>query len=176
VPETRVRRFRLKFFFASKRNEAKQDPFRFVFACSSENTGPIFSHVFASFRYEFFVSLRSEKNKTIFSLRKCSFRFIFCIHILIPKAVLWIRIFFIRLRLHAKNFDEALVAQNLELVYDTLFPFRLPDIALKIVDKGSLEFSVADSDPARRCINLLEPELQRENKTIYFPLKQSNIL
>jgi hypothetical protein len=64
----RVRRFRLKNFFASKRNEAKRDPFRFVFACSSENTGPIFSLVFASFRFEFFVSLRSEKIKTIFSL------------------------------------------------------------------------------------------------------------
>jgi hypothetical protein len=53
----RVRRFRLKNFFASQQNEAKRDPFRFVFACSSENKGAIFSLVFGSFRFEFFVSL-----------------------------------------------------------------------------------------------------------------------
>jgi cellulose synthase/poly-beta-1,6-N-acetylglucosamine synthase-like glycosyltransferase len=45
---TRVRRFRIKYFFASKRNEAKQDLYRFVFACSSKNKGPIFSLRFAS--------------------------------------------------------------------------------------------------------------------------------
>jgi hypothetical protein len=61
-----VRRFRLKHFFASKRNEAKLDSFRFVFACSSENKEPIFSLVFASFRFKFFVSLRSEKKKKRF--------------------------------------------------------------------------------------------------------------
>jgi hypothetical protein len=100
----RVRRFRLKFFFASKRNEAKRDPFRFVFACSSENTGPIFSLVFASFRFEFFVSLRSEKKKTIFSLRFalqifsslhfCNYKYMNIIYT-VSKAVLWIRIFFL---------------------------------------------------------------------------------
>jgi translation elongation factor EF-G len=37
APSPRVRRFRLKIFFASKRNEAKRDSFRFVFACSSKN-------------------------------------------------------------------------------------------------------------------------------------------
>jgi hypothetical protein len=63
---SRVRRFRLNFFFASKRNEVKWDSFRFVFACSSENNGPIFSLVFASFRFKFFVSLQSEKKKLIF--------------------------------------------------------------------------------------------------------------
>jgi hypothetical protein len=68
-----VRRFRLKFVFASKRNEAKRAPFRFVFACSSENSGPIFSLVFeakrnekhnffASFRFEFFASKQNEKH------------------------------------------------------------------------------------------------------------------
>jgi hypothetical protein len=35
--ESRVRRFRIKNFFASKRNDAKRDPFRIVFACSCEN-------------------------------------------------------------------------------------------------------------------------------------------
>jgi hypothetical protein len=44
----RVRRFRLKKVFVSKSNDAKRDPFRFVFACSSENRGQIFSLYFAS--------------------------------------------------------------------------------------------------------------------------------
>jgi hypothetical protein len=64
----RVLRFRLNFFFASKRNEAKWDPFRFVFACSSENKGRIFSLLFASFRFEFFASKRKEKNFASFHL------------------------------------------------------------------------------------------------------------
>jgi hypothetical protein len=72
VVYSRVRRFRLNFFFASKRNEAKRDSFRLVFACSSENKEPIFSLVFASFRFKFFVSLRSEKKKQNFSLRFAS--------------------------------------------------------------------------------------------------------
>jgi hypothetical protein len=61
-----VRRFCLKFFFASKRNEAKRDSFRIVFACSSENQGPIFSLVFASFRFECFAS--KAKRKKFFAL------------------------------------------------------------------------------------------------------------
>jgi hypothetical protein len=73
----RVRRFRLKNFVASKRNEAKRDSFRFVFACLSENRGPIFSLLFASFRFKFFVSLRSEKKNLKFSLHFASLLFIF---------------------------------------------------------------------------------------------------
>jgi hypothetical protein len=74
---SRVRRFRLKFFFASKRNEAKQDPFRFVFACSSKNKSPIFSLVFASFRFEFFASKRKEKHFCFEAKRKHFFRFVY---------------------------------------------------------------------------------------------------
>jgi hypothetical protein len=51
------------------RFEAKQDPFRIVFACSSENNGPIFSLRFASIfrfvslpqRYFHFMSILNEK-------------------------------------------------------------------------------------------------------------------
>jgi hypothetical protein len=78
----RVRRFRLNFFFASKRNEAKQDPFRFVFACSSENIGPIFSLLFASFRFEFFASKR--KAQTI-SLR-FALQIFFSLHFLLSQT------------------------------------------------------------------------------------------
>ncbi len=44
----RMRRFRFKFFFASKRNEVKLDSFRFGFACLSENFPSFFSPLFAS--------------------------------------------------------------------------------------------------------------------------------
>jgi hypothetical protein len=56
--KTRVRRFRKKNLFASKRNEAKRDPFRIVFACSCKNNESIFSLHFALFRFNFFASFR----------------------------------------------------------------------------------------------------------------------
>jgi hypothetical protein len=56
--------FRFKKMF-SPRSEKKQKPdrFHFVFACSSQNMGPIFSLVFffGLIRFKFFVSLRSKK-------------------------------------------------------------------------------------------------------------------
>jgi hypothetical protein len=75
-----VRRFRLQFFSASKRNEAKRDPFRFVFACSSEIKGPIFSLVFASFRFEFFALKQNEKKFASFRFRNFLFASFFCCH------------------------------------------------------------------------------------------------
>ncbi len=56
--ESRVRPFRLKKFFAYKRNEAKLDPFRMCFACSLEKFSYIFSLHFAYFRFQFFASLQ----------------------------------------------------------------------------------------------------------------------
>jgi hypothetical protein len=82
-----VRQFRLKIFFASKQIEAKRDPFRFVFACSSENQGPIFSLVFASFRFKFFASKQNEKNISL----RFALQIFFSLHFL---PGLWIRIDF----------------------------------------------------------------------------------
>ncbi len=68
-----MRRFRKKIFFASKRNEAKRDPFRMRFARSVKNK----YFFFASFRFEFFASDLSEINRAYFrfvSLPK-NFRF-----------------------------------------------------------------------------------------------------
>jgi hypothetical protein len=70
-----VRRFRKKIFFASKRNEAKRDPFRMRFARSREIyfffsllfasnfslpiKAKLIERIFALFRFQkFFVSLR----------------------------------------------------------------------------------------------------------------------
>jgi hypothetical protein len=55
--QIRVRRFRKKIFFASKRNEAKRDPFRLRFARSREK-----KNFFASFRFKFFVSDHARRN------------------------------------------------------------------------------------------------------------------
>jgi hypothetical protein len=44
----RVRWFRIIFFLALKGSEAKQDSFHFVFPCSRQIKGPIFSLRFAS--------------------------------------------------------------------------------------------------------------------------------
>ena len=72
----RVSHFRFLYFFASKRNEAKQKPFRFLFASFRETNKIIFrffSHRFASiFSLRFAYILASN-----FSLRFASFRLIF---------------------------------------------------------------------------------------------------
>jgi hypothetical protein len=59
-----VRRFRKKKFFASKRNEAKQDPFRMRFARSREKKKTKF--FFASFCFKFFAPDQSEINSAFF--------------------------------------------------------------------------------------------------------------
>jgi hypothetical protein len=59
---TRVRRFRKKNFFASKRNKAKRDPFRMRFARSREKN----KFFFASFRFEFCVYFRFVSLTKIF--------------------------------------------------------------------------------------------------------------
>jgi hypothetical protein len=75
----RVSPFRLKNFFAYKRNKANLDPFHLCFTISLQNFTPLFSLLFASFRFKFFASLhfgnfcfevkQSEaKVKSIFSL------------------------------------------------------------------------------------------------------------
>ena len=60
----RVSHFCFLFFFASKRNEAKQKPFRFLFASFCETKKLIFAlfrfvslHFFASFRFTFSISV-----------------------------------------------------------------------------------------------------------------------
>ncbi len=75
----RVSPFRLKNFFAYKRNKANLDPFHLCFTISLKNFTSLFSLLFASFRFKFFASLhfgnfcfevkQSEaKFKSIFSL------------------------------------------------------------------------------------------------------------
>ncbi len=54
---SRVRPFCLKFFFASKRNKAKLDPFHMCFTISLNNFTSLFSLLFAYFRFKFFASL-----------------------------------------------------------------------------------------------------------------------
>ncbi len=65
VRATRVRPFRLKKFFAYKRNKAKLDPFHMCFACSLQNFTSIFSLLFASnFSLRFtLVIFASKRNK-----------------------------------------------------------------------------------------------------------------
>ena len=83
---TRVSPFRLKIFFAYKRNKANLDPFHLCFTISLQNFTSLFSLLFASFRFKFFASLhfgsfcfevkQSEaKFKSIFSLFFTFFRF-----------------------------------------------------------------------------------------------------
>jgi hypothetical protein len=77
-----VRPFRLNFFFAYKRNEAKWDPFRICFTCSLQKFRSIFSLLFASFRFKFFASLQlnyfrfeAKQNENFFFASNISFRF-----------------------------------------------------------------------------------------------------
>ncbi len=96
VPAVRVRRFRKKKFFASKRNEAKRDPFRtltwkkFIFLLlfasnfSLPTKAKLIERIFALFRFQnLFVSLpifsflfKVKRNKCFFALFSLNFIFV----------------------------------------------------------------------------------------------------
>ena len=106
----RVRRFCFKNFFASKRNEAKRDPFRMRFARSREKKLFFFSLHFASFRFEFFASNQSEINTPYFrfislpkSFRFASFRFWFFRFAFSQNEI---NVFFALFRFKAKRFKH----------------------------------------------------------------------
>jgi hypothetical protein len=55
---TRVRPFRFKKFFASKRKEANRDLFHMSFACSLKVFASLFFAIFSYFRIKFFALFR----------------------------------------------------------------------------------------------------------------------
>jgi hypothetical protein len=103
--------FAKKKFFASKRNEAKRDPFRMRFARSREK-----NFFFASFRFEYVASDQSEINRAyIFAL----FRFQkFCFSLLFRFVF---ASFHFRFALDAKTSDKTFFSHQSEQIS---LPFR----------------------------------------------------